>query len=733
MKTKILIAAISFLVFFLSGPGPTSTSPGKVFGQEALSYVVIFADHNAGSAPLTVNFGANLTNPYGDQFPVTYEWDFGDGAASTKKSSQHTFTAAGTYSVTLQVTIWKSPKKVVEDTFTVTVIENLDLTIAADVSSGDVPHAVAFTSTVTGAVGNVAYQWEFGDETVSAEAEPGHTFNSPGTYSVTCTVTDSAIPPRTIQATTQIDVYAILELSIATDTLSGNAPLTVNFTSTVTGAVGTMNYVWEFGGEATAAGAERSYTFNSPGTYPVTCTVSDSTDASRSAQASIDIEVTAGDLAVCIEDNSQINVQIAPDGAGGALIVWQDLRKGSDYDIYAQKLGSDRSPKWTANGVALCRLDGHQHSPQVAPDGAGGAIIVWQDSRGGDTSDIYAQRVDKDGKVLWTTDGVAVCNAADNQSVPQIASDGAGGAIIVWQDNRNSVESKYDIYAQRLDMDGNPKWFPNGIPVCRAPNYQTLSQIASDGAGGAFIAWMDFRNGSHYDIYAQQVDVDGNLKWSQGDKAVCTAANQQYYPQLIADGAGGAIVTWQDFRSGSHYDIYAMRVATIMDLTWPQNGVAVCTAADEQSYPQLVTDRAGGAIITWRDKRNTDTFDVYAQRLGGNGSVLWAENGLAACTLPYDQSFPDLVSDGAGGAVITWQDSRSGTETHNDVYAQSIDGDANFRWAENGLPVCVKPLHQSNPKITYYGTGGTIIVWIDSRTANWDIYAQRVNQDGNFE
>ena len=41
---------------------------------------------------------------------------------------------------------------------------------------------------------------------------------------------------------------------------------------------------------------------------------------------------------------------------------------------------------------------------------------------------------------------------------------------------------------------------------------------------------------------------------------ICTAANDQYYPQIISDGSGGAIITWSDNRSGSH-DIYAQRVS----------------------------------------------------------------------------------------------------------------------------------------------------------------------------
>jgi hypothetical protein len=78
------------------------------------------------------------------------------------------------------------------------------------------------------------------------------------------------------------------------------------------------------------------------------------------------------------------------------------------------------------------------------PDGAGGAIITWYEYRGNNSA-IYAQRVDSSGKVLWTTGGVPIRSISGSSAYdPRIASDGAGGAIIAWYDYRSGVK----IYAQ---------------------------------------------------------------------------------------------------------------------------------------------------------------------------------------------------------------------------------------------------------------------------------------------
>ena len=106
---------------------------------------------------------------------------------------------------------------------------------------------------------------------------------------------------------------------------------------------------------------------------------------------------------------------------------------------------------WAANGVAICTAAGSQLNPQLTSDGSGGAIITWQDQRMG-TYDIYAQLLDASGNVKWASDGVAICEADSNQTYPELTSDGAGGAIITWEDHRN--DDSYDIYAERITVAG---------------------------------------------------------------------------------------------------------------------------------------------------------------------------------------------------------------------------------------------------------------------------------------
>ena len=84
---------------------------------------------------------------------------------------------------------------------------------------------------------------------------------------------------------------------------------------------------------------------------------------------------------------------------------------------------------------------------------------------------------------------------------------------------------------------------------------------------------------------------------------------------------------------------------------WPANGRALCTAANTQLSVESVTDGAGGAIIVWQDERVGGViYDVYAQHLLATGSVDpgWPADGHEVCTVTRDQWRVQLVTDGIG-------------------------------------------------------------------------------------
>jgi len=424
---------------------------------------------------------------------------------------------------------------------------------------------------------------------------------------------------------------------------------------------------------------------------------------------------------LCTATGSQQVPAIASDSVGGAIVVWEDFRSLSS--LYAQRISAAGTVQWAADGAALCTTASDHSGPRIVADGAGGAIVTWYDNRNGNW-DIYAQRISASGTVQWTASGVPLCTAPGNQRNANIAQDGAGGAIVTWQDGR----SVPGIYAQRISAGGTIQWLADGVALCTATGGQSVPAIVSDDTGGAIVTWGDYRSGNA-DIYAQRVSAGGMFQWKADGVALCTATGNQSYPTSVSDATGGAIVTWGDYRSGyPNSDIYTQRVSAAGTVLWTANGVVLCTATGAQESPAITSDGAAGAIVTWHDARS-GTSDIYAQRILAGGTAQWTPDGVALCTATGNQTGPTATSDAAGGAIVTWTDSRSGT---NDIYAQRISPGGTASWPADGVALCAATGDQRWPSNIMDGAGGAIVIWIDARSGNYDIYAQAVKANGEL-
>ncbi len=423
---------------------------------------------------------------------------------------------------------------------------------------------------------------------------------------------------------------------------------------------------------------------------------------------------------ICEATGGQEQPVAVPDGTGGAIVAWEDFR--SSGDIYAQRINGSGLTVWTANGVGVCTATNEQFDVDIAPDGAGGAILVWEDFRA--NGDIYAQRVSAAGAPQWTANGVALCTALDEQYAPRIVADGSGGALVVWGDFRLGTGQ---IYAQKVDASGALLWGTNGALACSVVADQFGGVIASDGAGGAIIAWYDFRNGLA-DIFAQRLDaVTGARQWGDSGVAVCDTAGTQAIPVIVSDGAGGVIVLWEDNRAVGN-DLYAQRLNASGVAQWAVDGAPVCTAVGNQGGAVAISLGAGEAIASWQDGRN-GADDIFVQRIGSSGAGLWTAGGVALCATNGAQTMPSIVSDGAGGAIVSWQDLRSGTA---DIYARRVNSSGTPQWTANGVLLCGANLAQTLPAIASDGASGAVVAWEDYRFGPSDIFAGRVLADGSL-
>ncbi|MCF6269461.1 MAG: T9SS type A sorting domain-containing protein [Melioribacteraceae bacterium] len=431
--------------------------------------------------------------------------------------------------------------------------------------------------------------------------------------------------------------------------------------------------------------------------------------------------------AVCTYAFSQSVPLITEDGSGGAVISWLDTRNGN-YDIYGQNVSSGGIDQWTTDGNVITSDAAHTTPYQAISDGSGGMVLCWRRRTSLLNYDIYAGQINNSGTVSWTD--VIINNETENQQNPALTTDGSGGAIIAWEDNRNKNTSGYDIYAQWINSSGVVQWTATGTAICTRPYVQEKVQIVSDGSGGAIIVWRDLSNGSDYNITAQKINSSGTVQWiTDGFPIRNLTGSSASDPKIVTDGSGGAIIVWEDTRSGNS-DLYAQRINSSGSVQWAADGVPITTAASTQSDHSVISDGSGGAITVWYDDRlgGGVSRDIYAQKINSSGIVQWTANGDSVCTATGEQTYPNLIGDGSGGAIFAWSDYRNGTDY--DIYAQYLNSSGTAQWAFDGVSVSTASGSQTYPVLVSDGSIGAIIAWTDTRSGTNDIYASRVYSAG---
>jgi Putative Ig domain/FlgD Ig-like domain len=154
----------------------------------------------------------------------------------------------------------------------------------------------------------------------------------------------------------------------------------------------------------------------------------------------------------------------------------------------------------------------------------------------------------------------------------------------------------------------------------------------------------------------------------------------------------------------------------------------LAVATGEQTAPLLVNDNKAGVFVVWQDKRD-GRLAVYAQHLNSSSQPLWKQDGIAIAASAKEQLAPAAISDGEGGVLIFWQDSRS---DDGDIFGQHLDSEGNLLWGESGAPVIRASGKQAEPLAASDGQGGAFVLCHDFSHGNENIAAQRISGDGKI-
>jgi uncharacterized repeat protein (TIGR03803 family) len=344
------------------------------------------------------------------------------------------------------------------------------------------------------------------------------------------------------------------------------------------------------------------------------------------------------------------------------------------------------------------------------------------------TEDIFIQKLDADGNLLW----VKQVGGIDLDRANSVTTDASGNVFITGFFNgvvdfdpaagtANLTAIDNDIFVQKLDANGNFIW----VKHMGGNGSDYGNSIATDASGnvvstGVFEGTVDFDPGagiinitsSGKDTYVQKLDNNGNLIWVKQIEGIDSG---EVYGHSLALDAIGNVYTAGLFRNSVDFD------------------------------PGAASSVLFSVGISG---------DFFIQKLDANGNYLWATQFGGGALLDYDIA---ISADASGNVYSTSSFNGTGdfdpglgtiyltSIGYDDIYIQKLDENGNLLWlkqlggTDSDISNFIKTDDSGNVITTgaFKGTvdfdpGAEIYNLTSSETDNYNTFIHRLDTDGNF-
>ena len=422
---------------------------------------------------------------------------------------------------------------------------------------------------------------------------------------------------------------------------------------------------------------------------------------------------------------SGVYAQVAATSDGGVYVAW--LSDGN-YHVYLQRMNALGEPQLGDNGMVVSDNTNASwiavYHLNLAVDSEDNAIITTVDQRTG-VWEVYAWKIAPDGSMLWGDDGVALTTASTSNMSPRLTVLPDNSVVVTCTHNDNTV------FFQRISAAGALLW---GTGILIADNNANLlsPQPIVSGNGDVLIQWVRQTGpvwAADSELYLQKYDYDGNPQWSNP----IVAAGPVVFPmgnwsqQSVADADSGSFSAWTEM-SGNAQSAVVQHISGDGALSWTGSVDLSANSSNFRMSPQLtVADDTQELMAVWREANGSQSQrGVYAQRLDSSGNRLWGANGTAVVGLNSNYDYLDLSVAGFGDDLIAAYIEQSVT-MNGDIYAARLDADGNYVWTGGAATVT----NSGSPKsdmMTGKGLGCLFIAW----TENGSVYTHCLLEDGTL-
>ena len=259
-------------------------------------------------------------------------------------------------------------------------------------------------------------------------------------------------------------------------------------------------------------------------------------------------------------------------------------------------------------------------------------------------------------------------NRSGDQTQPALSYDSASGTYLTaWQDI-SGIDLTHGIFVRRVSSAGAPLGSENSISSQDALLRRAPELDYNPNTGHYLVVWELEYSGSDRDIYSCLVTASGSIVY--GEAGVVTSGTDEANPSVAFNQTQGEfLVVWEQY-NGSDFDIYAQRMSGEGALIG--GAFSVATGTDNQRSPDVACSlESAECLVVYQGRAYaTEDTQIYARRVLPTGGATGSQINIS--TWEYDQILPRIAHNtNSDEFLVVWDDHHWSWGAERDITASA--------------------------------------------------------------
>ena len=426
-----------------------------------------------------------------------------------------------------------------------------------------------------------------------------------------------------------------------------------------------------------------------------------------------------------VNTTDPVDISSVKDFNGGAFIFWQDKKKDSSSEVYFIHVNADGTVSLRADGKDVSTLKEGKENPVCSENLPNSAVVIWKDFSESESGSLFAQRVSANGDYLWNEKGVQLTDGSNDIYDYSIVSNKKGNVFISYITKNAKLEPGYKVEINKINPDGNFA-LDSTVTVFSSRAKKNLSKVVPDNLGGCYIFWVEnLKNKSI--LFVQHINKSGKTDWHKNPVRLSEMNFNVINYTAISVNSNFAYAAWQilDGKKIINHQLMDNKG----NLFWGSHGKTVAIQKGSQLNPEAIANDSS-IMLSWTYDLNGDQ-DIYIQKYDFSGKPLWNKEGNIVINLNNAQFGQKIVSDENSGAIVSWFDRRKDSTLAN-IYAQRIGHNGTLLWDSLGVEIFANDNSQKSYLSLIPNESGAIAIIKEKLNRKNEIYGQRIFDSGTF-